>query len=61
MKKNIRINLLIVLLSMIMTPSFLKAQANVDSILKSSKTFFTTSNKYGRNESVGKYYDIRGI
>jgi pimeloyl-ACP methyl ester carboxylesterase len=61
MKKNIRINLLIVLLSMIMTPSFLKAQANVDSILKSSKTFFTSSNKYGRNDSVGKYYDIRGI
>ena len=44
-----------------MTPSFLKAQANVDSILKSYQTFFTSSNKYGRNDSVGKYYDIRGI
>jgi pimeloyl-ACP methyl ester carboxylesterase len=61
MKKNIRINLLIVLLSIITTPSFLKAQANIDSIFKSYQTFFTPSNKYGRNDSVGKYYDIRGI
>ena len=61
MKKNIRINLFIVLLSMITTPSFLKAQANIDSIFNSYQTFFTSSNKYGRNDSVGKYYDIRGI
>jgi pimeloyl-ACP methyl ester carboxylesterase len=61
MKKNIRINLLIFLLSIITTPIFLKAQANIDSIFKSYQTFFTPSNKYGRNDSVGKYYDIRGI
>jgi pimeloyl-ACP methyl ester carboxylesterase len=61
MKKNIRINLLIVLLSLITSSNVLKAQANVDSILKSYQTFFTSSNKYGRNDSVGKYYDIRGI
>ncbi len=60
MKKNIRINLLIVLLSMIMTPGFLKAQANIDSIFKSYQSIFK-SLKYGQNDSVGKYYDIRGI
>ena len=60
MKKSIRINLLIVLSSMIMTPSFLKAQANIDSIFKSYQTLFKSS-KYGQNDSVGKYYDIRGI
>ncbi len=61
MKKNIKISLLIVLLSLITSSNVLKAQANVDSILKSYQTFFTSSNKYGRNDSVGKFYDIRGI
>jgi pimeloyl-ACP methyl ester carboxylesterase len=60
MKKNIKINLLIVLLSMIMTPSFLKAQVNIDSTIKFYTDFFKMS-KYGKNDSVGKYYDIRGI
>jgi len=60
MKKNIKFNLLIVLLSMIMTTSFLKAQVNIDSTVKFYTEFFKMS-KYGKNDSVGKYYDIRGI
>lgn len=61
MKKISRINLLIILLSLITSSNVLKAQANIDSIFESYRTFFTSSNKYGRNDSVGKYYDIRGI
>ena len=60
MKKNIKIYSLIVLLSLITSSNILKAQANVDSIFKSYQTFFKSS-KYGENDSVGKYYDIRGI
>jgi len=60
MKKKIKRNLLIVLLLMIVAPNFLKAQVNIDSTLKSYIDFFRTS-KYGNNDSVGKYYDIRGI
>ena len=60
MKKKIKRNLLIVLLLMIAAPNFLKAQVNIDSTLKTYIDFFRTS-KYGNNDSVGKYYDIRGI
>jgi pimeloyl-ACP methyl ester carboxylesterase len=60
MKKKIKSNLLIVLLLMIVAPNFVKAQVNIDSTLKSYFDFFRTS-KYGNNDSVGKYYDIRGI
>jgi pimeloyl-ACP methyl ester carboxylesterase len=61
MKKNIRINLLIALLSMIMTPSIIKAQVNIDSAKKFYTNFFKLNSKYGKNDSVGKYYDIRGV
>jgi pimeloyl-ACP methyl ester carboxylesterase len=60
MKKSIKIYSLIVLLSLITSSNILIAQANIDSIFKSYQTFFK-SNKYGENDSVGKYYDIRGI
>ena len=50
----------IVLLSLIILPNFLKAQVNIDSIFKSYQSFFKSSN-YGKNDSVGKYYAIRGI
>ena len=60
MKKKIKSNLLIVLLLMIVAPNFVKAQVNIDSTLKTYFDFFRTS-KYGNNDSVGKYYDIRGI
>jgi pimeloyl-ACP methyl ester carboxylesterase len=60
MKKNIKIYSLIVLLSFITSSNVLKAQANIDSIFKSYQLFFKTV-KYGQNDSVGKYYDIRGI
>jgi pimeloyl-ACP methyl ester carboxylesterase len=45
---------------MIAAPNFLKAQVNIDSTLKSYIDFFRMSN-YGNNDSVGKYYDIRGF
>jgi pimeloyl-ACP methyl ester carboxylesterase len=61
MKKNIRINLLIALLSMIMTPSIIKAQVNIDSAKIFYTNFFKLNSKYGKNDSVGKYYDIRGV
>jgi pimeloyl-ACP methyl ester carboxylesterase len=60
MKKIIKIYSLIVLLFLISSSNILKAQANIDSIFKSYQTFFKSS-KYGENDSVGKYYDIRGI
>jgi hypothetical protein len=60
MKKIIKIYSLIVLLSLITSSNVLIAQANIDSIFKSYQTFFKSS-KYGENDSVGKYYDIRGI
>jgi hypothetical protein len=60
MKKKIKRNLLIVLLLMIAAPNFLKVQVNIDSTLKTYIDFFRTS-EYGNNDSVGKYYDIRGI
>lgn len=61
MKKNIRTNLLIALFSMIMTPSIIKAQVNIDSAKKFYTNFFKLYSKYGNNDSVGKYYDIRGV
>jgi pimeloyl-ACP methyl ester carboxylesterase len=61
MKKNIRINFLIALLSMIMTPSIIKAQVNIDSAKIFYTNFFKLNSKYGKNDSVGKYYDIRGV
>jgi len=60
MKKSIKIYSLIVLLSLNTSSNILKAQANVDSIFKAYQPFFKTV-KYGQNDSVGKYYDIRGI
>jgi pimeloyl-ACP methyl ester carboxylesterase len=60
MKKIIKIYSLIVLLFLISSSNILKSQANIDSIFKSYQTFFKSS-KYGENDSVGKYYDIRGI
>jgi hypothetical protein len=60
MKKSIKIYSLIVLLSLIASSNILIAQANVDSIFRSYQLFFKTV-KYGQNDSVGKYYDIRGI
>jgi pimeloyl-ACP methyl ester carboxylesterase len=60
MKKSIKIYSLIVLLFFIASSNILKAQANIDSIFKSYQLFFKTV-KYGQNDSVGKYYDIRGI
>jgi pimeloyl-ACP methyl ester carboxylesterase len=61
MKKNIRINLLIALLSMIMTPSIIRAQVNIDSAKIFYTNFLKLISKYGKNDSVGKYYDIRGV
>jgi len=60
MKKRIKIYSFILLVSLITSSNVLKAQANIDSIFKSYQAFFK-SNKYGENDSVGKYYDIRGI
>jgi pimeloyl-ACP methyl ester carboxylesterase len=61
MKKSIKIYSLIVLLSFITSSNILKAQVNIDSAKKFYTNFFKLNSKYGKNDSVGKYYDIRGV